>query len=246
MKTVAIIQARMGSTRLPGKVLKKVLGKPLLEYQLERVKKSRLIDEIVVATTVKEQDQPIVDFCMEKGVSCYRGSEEDVLARYYEAAKAYEADIVVRLTSDCPVIDPDVIDRVIQAFLEDEEADYVSNTLERTFPRGMDTEVFSFQALEQAFQSARMQSEREHVTPYIWKNSDRFSIKSVFHRDDLSIHRWTVDTPEDFELIKKMIEHLYRVQRDFSMEDMLQLLDQHPQWKEINAHIEQKKVENEA
>lgn len=246
MKTVAIIQARMGSTRLPGKVLKKVLGKPLLEYQLERVKKSRLIDEIVVATTVKEQDQPIVDFCMEKGVSCYRGSEEDVLARYYEAAKAYEADIVVRLTSDCPVIDPGVIDRVIQAFLEDEEADYVSNTLERTFPRGMDTEVFSFQALEQAFQSARMQSEREHVTPYIWKNSDRFSIKSVFHRDDLSIHRWTVDTPEDFELIKKMIEHLYRVQRDFSMEDMLQLLDQHPQWKEINAHIEQKKVENEA
>lgn len=246
MKTVAIIQARMGSTRLPGKVLKKVLGKPLLEYQLERVKKSRLIDEIVVATTVKEQDQPIVDFCTEKGVSCYRGSEEDVLARYYEAAKAYEADIVVRLTSDCPVIDPGVIDRVIQAFLEDEEADYVSNTLERTFPRGMDTEVFSFQALEQAFQSARMQSEREHVTPYIWKNSDRFSIKSVFHRDDLSIHRWTVDTPEDFELIKKMIEHLYRVQRDFSMEDMLQLLDQHPQWKEINAHIEQKKVENEA
>lgn len=246
MKTVAIIQARMGSTRLPGKVLKKVLGKPLLEYQLERVKKSRLIDEIVVATTVKEQDQPIVDFCMEKGVSCYRGSEEDVLARYYEAAKAYEADIVVRLTSDCPVIDPGVIDRVIQAFLEDEEADYVSNTLERTFPRGMDTEVFSFQALEQAFQSARMQSEREHVTPYIWKNSDRFSIKSVFHRDDLSIHRWTVDTPEDFELIKKMIEHLYQVQRDFSMEDMLQLLDQHPQWKEINAHIEQKKVENEA
>lgn len=246
MKTVAIIQARMGSTRLPGKVLKKVLGKPLLEYQLERVKKSRLIDEIVVATTVKEQDQPIVDFCMEKGVSCYRGSEEDVLARYYEAAKEYEAEIVVRLTSDCPVIDPGVIDRVIQAFLEDEEADYVSNTLERTFPRGMDTEVFSFQALEQAFQSARMQSEREHVTPYIWKNSDRFSIKSVFHRDDLSIHRWTVDTPEDFELIKKMIEHLYRVQRDFSMEDMLQLLDQHPQWKEINAHIEQKKVENEA
>ncbi|TCT26465.1 spore coat polysaccharide biosynthesis protein SpsF [Melghiribacillus thermohalophilus] len=246
MKTVAIIQARMGSTRLPGKVLKKVLGKPLLEYQLERVKKSRLIDEIVVATTVKEQDQPIVDFCTEKGVSCYRGSEEDVLARYYEAANEYEAEIVVRLTSDCPVIDPGVIDRVIQAFLEDEEADYVSNTLERTFPRGMDTEVFSFQALEQAFQSARMQSEREHVTPYIWKNSDRFSIKSVFHRDDLSIHRWTVDTPEDFELIKKMIEHLYRVQRDFSMEDMLQLLDQHPQWKEINAHIEQKKVENEA
>ena len=170
MRVVIIVQARMTSTRLPGKVLKTVLGKPLLEYQIERLRRVKLADEIVIATTTNNADQPIIDLCDRLSIPYYRGSEDDVLARYHSAAIFHQADTVVRVTSDCPVIDPQVIDRVIYTYIDEHpKYDYVSNCLERTYPRGMDTEIFSFNALEQAFQQAITQPDREHVTPFIYQ-----------------------------------------------------------------------------
>lgn len=243
MKVVAIIQARMTSTRLPGKVLKTVLEKPLLEYQLERVSRSKLIDEIVVATTINKSDDPIIKLCHKLGVLTYRGSEEDVLSRYYEAAKQFNADVIVRLTSDCPLIDPEIIDQVIKLYITQKDVlDYVSNTLIRTYPRGLDTEVFSFRALQVAYEKARLKSEREHVTAYIYKNPDKFQLKNLSYVRDLSKHRWTVDTKEDLELIKQILESLYTNNQMFTMKDVLCLLDKNPSLFYINAHIEQKKL----
>ncbi|RCW77359.1 cytidylyltransferase domain-containing protein [Saliterribacillus persicus] len=243
MKVVAIIQARMGSTRLPGKVLKKVLDKPLLEYQIERVKRSKLIDEIVIATTTNEADELIIDFCERLSISYYRGSENDVLSRYYEAANIHKADVVVRLTSDCPVIDPVVIDTNIQYYLDNQtDFDYVSNTHKRTFPRGFDTEVFSFDALEAAFKKAELASEKEHVTPYIYQNPSQFRIGHVFGEDDHSDLRLTVDTKEDFLLIEKIIDVLYKNNPNFTYDDIVKLLNENKDWLKINAEIKQKKV----
>lgn len=242
MKTIAIIQARMGSTRLPGKVLKKVLGKTLLEYQLERVQRSSFIDKIVVATTVKESDDVLVALCNRLNIPVYRGSEVDVLARYYEAAVESKADVVVRLTSDCPLIDSAVVDGVIQLYLDSPDVDYASNALKRTFPRGLDTEVFSFDALEESFHHARKQSEREHVTPFIHQQPHKFKMVNFSYHTDVSHHRWTVDTKEDFELIRRIIEALYSENHTFTMQDVLDLLEQHSSWVKLNAHIEQKKL----
>lgn len=243
MKVVAIIQARMGSTRLPGKILKKVMDKTLLEYQLERVRQSRLIDEIIVATTEKDQDQAIVKLCEQLGQKVYRGSENDVLSRYYEAAVQNKADVVVRLTSDCPLIDPEVIDEVIQLYLKRRvDIDYASNTLERTFPRGLDTEVFSFGALQKAHERALLEGDREHVTAYIYTNPSEFHLVNLSCRQSLGSHRWTVDAEEDFELIKRILEHLYPINPQFVMQDVLDQLKMNPTWVDINAHIEQKKL----
>jgi len=243
VKIVAIIQARMGSTRLPGKILKTVVNKTLLEYQLERVQQSKLVDEIVVATTEKEQDNAIVKLCNQLGVKVYRGSENDVLSRYYEAAVHFKADVVVRLTSDCPLIDPEVIDEVIQLYLKrSEEIDYASNTLERTFPRGMDTEVFSFGALQRANEQASLDKDREHVTAYMYTNSTDFQVLNLKCGKNYGEHRWTVDTEEDFELIKRILKLLYPRNSKFSMQDIIELLDKNPTWIDINAHIEQKKL----
>lgn len=242
MKIIAIIQARMGSTRLPGKVLKEVLGKSLLEHQIERVQRATLLDEIVIATTVERSDDVIVDFCHRMGMNVYRGSEVDVLSRYYETAVAYEADIIVRLTSDCPLIDPAVIDDVIQLFVDSPEVDYVSNALERTFPRGLDTEVFSMQALESAYRNAKEPSEREHVTPFIYLQKEKFALRNLVNEQDVSQHRWTVDTEEDFELIDRIIKALYPKKPLFTMQDVLSILHENPSWFGINAHIEQKKL----
>lgn len=242
MNIVAIIQARMTSTRLPGKVLKKVLNKTLLEYELERIMRSKLINEVVVATTTNETDDPIVELCNRLGVGVYRGSDENVLSRYYQAAKEYEADIVVRLTSDCPLIDPFVIDHVIDCYLNQPlKYDYVSNTIMRSYPRGMDTEVFSYKVLSEACNEATEYFHKEHVTPFIWGNPERFRLKDVIYSNDSSRHRWTVDTPEDFELIKLIIENIYSQNKQFTLEDILHLVSEHPEWSLINAHIEQKK-----
>ncbi|OES46060.1 cytidylyltransferase domain-containing protein [Domibacillus iocasae] len=243
MKVAAIIQARMGSTRLPGKILKKVNGKTLLEYQIERVRQAKTIDQVIIATTVKDGDQPIVDFCQEKGISYYRGSEQDVLARYVETARKYSAEVIVRLTSDCPIIDPQVIDQTVGHFLVQRESiDYVSNTIKRTFPRGMDTEVFAFQALQRAHQEAILERDREHVTAYIYTNPDLFRIQGIENKNDYSHYRWTVDTEEDFELISLIIDKLYSPDQFFYLENVIALLDKHPEWSKINAHIEQKKL----
>lgn len=243
MKVVAIIQARMGSTRLPGKILKKVMDKTLLEYQLERVQQSTLIDEIIVATTEKEHDQAIVKLCVHLGQKVYRGSENDVLSRYYEAAVQSKADVVVRLTSDCPLIDPKVIDGVIKLYLERRaDIDYASNTLERTYPRGMDTEVFSYEALQKAHEQASLERDREHVTAFIYTNPSEFQLANLTCEQSLGSHRWTVDTEEDFELIKRILEYLYPNNPQFTMRDVLDLLKMNPTWVDINAHIEQKKL----
>lgn len=241
MKTVIIVQARMTSTRLPGKVLKKVLGKSLLEYQVERLRRVKYADEIVIATTINETDQPIVDLCRHLSVPCFRGSEQDVLARYHGAAREHQAETTVRITSDCPLIDPQVIDRVIQFYLEHRPAyDYVSNSLERTYPRGMDTEVFSIKALNEAFAEATEQSDREHVTPFIHRQPDRYQLANVAHTENQSHHRWTVDTPEDFELVKNIINALYPANPLFNLQDCLNLLQKHPEWEKINVHVQQK------
>jgi spore coat polysaccharide biosynthesis protein SpsF len=223
--------------------MKKVLGKPLLEYQIERLKRVNEADELVIATTTNETDQPIVDLCEHLGVAYYRGSEEDVLSRYYETALKYKADVVVRVTSDCPLIDPAVTGEVINLYIENQDKyDYVSNTLERTYPRGLDTSVFSMAALEKAHWEAREHAEREHVTLYIYRQPEIFRLNYLRSDKDYSRHRWTVDTPEDFELIKHILQELYPDNPEFAWRDVLTLLDDHPEWVEINAGVEQKRV----
>jgi spore coat polysaccharide biosynthesis protein SpsF len=242
MKTVLIVQARMTSTRLPGKVMKQVLDKPLLQYQIERLQRVKLTDQIVIATTINQTDDPIVDLCKTLSLDHFRGSEDDVLARYYGAATAHQADVVIRVTSDCPLIDPQVIDQVIDYYLKNQSNyDYVSNSIRRTYPRGMDTEVFSFLVLEQAFLEAIAQPDREHVTPFIHRQPERYRLGHVTYSEDYSHHRWTVDTPEDFELIQRIIEAVYPNKSNFTLEDCLGLLQKHPDWCFVNSHIEQKK-----
>jgi spore coat polysaccharide biosynthesis protein SpsF len=244
MKVVIINQARMTSTRLPGKVLKQVLGKSLLEYQIERLQRVKMASQIVIATTPNETDQPIIDLCDLLSISYYFGSEDDVLARFHGAAITHQADVVVRVTSDCPLIDPRVIDEVIQFYVDAyPKYDYVSNCLEKSYPRGMDTEVFAFRALDEAFYQATAQQDREHVTPYIYRKSDRYKLGQVNYFEDHSAHRWTVDTPEDFELIRRILETLYPLKKEFSLEDCLNLISQNPEWRMINQHIEQKQYE---
>lgn len=242
LKVVAIIQARMGSTRLPGKVMRHVQGKPLLQYQLERIGKARFINKIVVATTTNETEQPILDLCERLSVSYFSGPEDDVLTRFFDAATEQQADIVVRLTADCPLIDPRTIDQALAEYLANVgKYDYVSNTLERTYPRGFDVEVFSMKALEQACREAKEATYREHVTPYIYHHPEKFKLASILNDTDLSSLRLTVDTEDDLELITRLLVYLYE-NEDFTLEDITNLLQDKPDWSSINSHIEQKKV----
>lgn len=243
MKTVIIDQARMTSTRLPGKVMKEVSGKPLLEYQIERLKRANEADELVIATTINDTDQPILELCQRLGVAYYRGSEEDVLSRYYEAATKFGADLVVRVTSDCPLIDPTVANKVIKYYKDNwDNCDYVSNILTRTYPRGMDTEVFSYKVLQEAFFYAKEQPEREHVTPYICWHPERYKLDNVSHHENQCQHRWTVDQIEDFLLIENIIKALYPNNPQFNTTDVLNILKENPEWVELNAGVEQKQI----
>lgn len=238
MKVIAIIQARMGSTRLPGKVLNKVQDKPLLEYQIDRVKKAKTIDEIVIATTTKDNDNQIVDLCKRLSLPYYRGSEEDVLSRYYESAAKFQADVIVRLTADCPLIDPDVIDKVVNAYLESlEYYDFACNTLVRTYPKGLDTEVMTFKLLKQIHEEAKEIFYREHVTNYIYHHPEKFKILNIQNDFDASVHQWTLDTEEDFLLIQKIIQELYPNNKHFSFLDVLEILEKNPDWNLINKHV---------
>ena len=243
MKTVIIVQARMTSTRLPGKVLRPVLGKPLLEYQWDRLKKVQGADQIVIATTTNDSDLPIVEFCETRGIAYFRGSEEDVLSRYYQAAIKFKADVVVRVTSDCPLIDPEVMDAAIEKFRSfGDTCDYLSNTVERSYPRGLDVEVMSFVALEAAAHAARKPGEREHVTSYIYTHPHIFQLRHLVGDENLTDYRWTVDEQKDFELVSMMLEALYPVTPNFRLIDCLDLIDRHPDWKTINAQVAQKTV----
>lgn len=240
-KVVAIIQARMGSTRLPGKVLADVRGQPMLSYVVGRVRAAKTLDEVVVATTTKPADDVIAAFCRERGVDCFRGSEEDVLDRYNQAAREHAAEAVVRITSDCPLIDPEVVDKTVRAFLTEKPApDYGSNSLVRTYPRGLDTEVMTFSALEAAWREARQPYQRTHVTPYIYENPERFRILRVTGDRDYSAYRWTVDTPEDLELVRAVYD---RLEGDsFLLDDIVRLMEREPELAEINRSIAQKAV----
>lgn len=243
MKVVAIIQARMGSTRFPGKVMKKILGKPVILWDMDRISASKLVDAFVVAIPYGKENDVIVDTIKEYNdkVIIVRGNEDDVLDRYYQASLQTNADVVVRITSDCPLIDHVVIDKVIKRFL-DTDCDYCSNSLTRTYPRGLDTEVFSFKALEEAWNKASQAYEREHVTQYIVKNPDIFKLLNVSNDIDLSDLRWTLDTKEDYEFISAVYKRLYPKKQLFLMGDILELLDREPELIDINRHIEQKKI----
>lgn len=232
----------MTSQRLPGKVLKKVLGKTLLEYHLERIKLVPSIDEVVVATTVNETDNPIVELCKLTNTAYYRGSEPDVLSRYYDAAKQFNADAVMRVTSDCPLLDPIEMEKVIRRYLDNgEKFDYVSNFInERTYPRGMEAELFSFRLLEEASREASEPRDREHVTTFIYERPERYKLGGVTYKSDESRYRLTVDTEADFELIVKIIEILYPLNNIFHLHDILELMKENRDWELINKHVKQK------
>jgi spore coat polysaccharide biosynthesis protein SpsF len=236
-KVVGIIQARMGSTRLPGKVVADIHGRPMLWYVVQRTRAAETLDEVVVATTTEPADNVIVAFCREHKVGCFRGSEQDVLDRYYQAARKHDAEAVVRITSDCPLIDPEVIDRTVRAFL-DKQPDYASNSVVRTYPRGLDTEVMTFRALELAWHEARHPYQRAHVTPYIYENQGQFKILSVTGDQDHSAYRWTVDTPEDLAFVRAVYA---RCEGEGSLlSDVMRLLEREPELVEINRSVAQK------
>lgn len=242
MKVVGIIQARMGSTRLPGKVLLDLAGEPMLARVVNRVRRAQTLDEVVVATTMQPADDAIVRLCAERGWPCFRGSEEDVLDRYYRAAVAHQTDIVVRITSDCPLIEPEIVDRVVREFLDlQPSVDYACNVLpQRTFPRGLDTEAMRFDVLEQVWREDLNPAWREHVTPYIHRNPDLFRIHGVVNEVDYSDMRWTVDTPEDLAFVRRIYDHFGH--NRFSWREVLAVLAEHPEWLEINRHVQQKTV----
>lgn len=240
MRTAAIVQARMGSTRLPGKVLEPLLGKPMLARQVERMRRARSLDGIVIATTCHAGDDSIANFAREEGLPVFRGPEHDVLSRYVGAARTFGVENVIRITADCPLMEPTLIDEAVGIFAAG-GADYVSNMIEPTYPYGLAVEVFSVRSLFEADKQAARPAEREHVTPYLYWNPSRFRLHALQMKPDLSHHRWTVDTPEDLELVRRIYGALYPDRPAFVMADVLALLEANPSWAAINAHVVQKK-----
>ena len=237
---VAIIQARLGSTRLPEKVLRKIIDRPMLEHVVERTQRSKNIDSVVVATTDQPADQRIVNLCKLNGWNVFTGSENDVLQRYWQCATEQEADYVVRITSDCPLISPEIIDKVVQTSLES-EVDYTCNFHpQRKFPRGLDVECFPFDVLERVHQAATEPNLREHVTLMIYCRPDLFKVKGISCPLDLSDWRWTVDTADDLQMTRKIFEHFGN--NHFNWRQAANAFHENPMWKKINQHIEQKKA----
>ncbi len=238
-QVVAIIQARLGSTRLPRKVLSPIGGVPMLEHVVRRVSEARSVNQVVVATTVSSRDDAIVSLCQDRGWSVSRGSEDDVLARYHAAAQSHGADVIVRVCSDCPLVDPELIDDVVGALQDRPELDYVANNLPpRTYPIGLDLEAFRRSALETAHGEDRDPALREHVTSYIRQNTDRFEILGLSHTEDLSSHRWTVDVPEDLMLIERVYQEMGGDPGPWRT--IVELCEAHPEWSQLNAHVVQK------
>ncbi len=228
-----IVQARMDSSRLPGKVMMKPDGKnPIVYYVIKQLQNCKLLDKVVIATTNLPEDDVLADFVKDMGISLFRGSSNDVLDRYYQCAKKYSYSDIVRITSDNPLIDPTIVDLVISKYLE-REFDYVTNSYPRTFPQGTETEVFSFRILENVWKNAKKPSEREHVTPYIYNNPDKFKIFNVTYPENLSHLRWTVDKKNDFNLVENILKKIKN--RPILMKDILELFEQYPDLKKINA-----------
>ncbi|MBI4272957.1 glycosyltransferase family protein [Candidatus Uhrbacteria bacterium] len=230
----AIIQARMTSTRLPGKVLKEVLGRPLLSYLFERLRRVKEIEQIVLATTTNEEDDSIVALCEKERVFVYRGSEHDVLDRYYQAAQMYDADPIMRVTADCPLIDVQVFQLAIQIF-QSGQFDYIYTG--SSFSEGLDCEIFSFEALSRAIQDAKLKSEREHITLYVRNHPELFRIKILENASDDSRYRITVDEPEDFEVVRTIVEGLYPNNHNFNIEHIKKFLNNRPEIFSINSSI---------
>lgn len=236
---VIIVQARMTSTRLPGKVLLPVAGRPMLAWLLDRLELVRSDVRVAVATTAGASDDAIADLCVAMGTPVVRGSEHDVLDRYHRAAAELEADPIIRITSDCPLIDP-ATSRDVLDLWERERPDYASNTLVRTFPRGLDTEVVTRSTLEAAWSEATASFEREHVTPYVYRRPERFRLANLSNVADESARRWTVDTPEDLEFVRAVYEALAPQNRTFGAASVRALLHERPELELINAGVTQK------
>jgi spore coat polysaccharide biosynthesis protein SpsF len=241
VKISAIVQARMGSTRLPGKVLMGLGTKTVLARVVNRLRRATRIDEIVIATSDSVADDVIVRECQQLGVSSFRGSEDDVLDRYYQVARACGAGAIARITCDCPLIDPQLVDETVQIF-QHQCADYGSNVFPRTYPRGLDTEVFTVAALEQAWRDAREPCEREHVTPYFYQHPELFKLVSRRGLIDYSQYRWALDTVEDLELLRKIYAR-FSNQDDFSWGDVIQLMEREPELAEVNSCAVQKALQ---
>jgi spore coat polysaccharide biosynthesis protein SpsF len=238
----AVIQARMGSSRLPGKVLKPLSGKPVLEWIIAHLRQSRRLDRIVVATTGEAQDSPIAALCERLDVSCYRGSELDVLDRYYQAARLHGLTHVLRITADCPFTDPLLVDEVIDAFLDAAQPpDFAANNFNRRYPRGTDVAMMSFEALERAWREAARDYERVHVTPYIREHPDKFRLLSIEGEQDYGHYRWTVDTPEDLALSEQIFDRLDH-SLGYSWQAVLKILHKEPELALINSHVRQKEL----
>ncbi len=229
----------MDSSRLPGKVLKDICGYPMIHWVVNRAAKAKLVDELIVATTKDNSDDPIVEWCLEHDIKCFRGDAFDVLDRYYQAARNYHADVIVRLTADCPLIDSVLMDEVITVFFKN-EVDFAANRLPppytRTYPIGLDIEVVSFSALEKAWRQARLPFEREHVMPYLYSVKDRFSTFVLDAEKNYGNRRWTVDMPEDLEFIRALFNKL-NCRMNFSWREVLHTLEENPELENINADI---------
>ncbi|OGT32153.1 MAG: hypothetical protein A3E87_05025 [Gammaproteobacteria bacterium RIFCSPHIGHO2_12_FULL_35_23] len=225
---LCVLQARMSSTRLPSKVLKKILNTPMLALQIERIKRSKYIDQLVVATSEQPEDLAICKLCKEVGVDFFQGSLQDVLSRYYQVSLKYRPEHVVRLTGDCPLIDWEIIDLTIEQHLKNKN-DYTANVIEPTYPDGLDVEVMSFKTLQTINSKAVEAIDREHVTQYIYRHKQEFILGSVKQETNHSHLRWTVDEPEDFDLIRNIFESLYPKKSDFKMNDILQWLKNNPE-----------------
>jgi len=240
-KIVAILQARMGSSRLPGKVLENVAGLPMIALIINRTRRSHYIDQLVVATTQLSEDDLIKICSNEFGVPCYRGAEGDCLDRYYQAAKQYEARIIVRLTGDNPFVDFRFVDWVIEKYLSaNPPFDYIDTTISKTFPLGLSVEVFSFDVLEIAWKEESNMRRREHVTPFITRHPGLFRICNLKSHNDYSHIRLTVDTQEDLIFIRRIYDYFGHDR--FSWRDVLNVLEQHPEWLEINHQVKQKVI----
>ena len=235
VRTLAILQARTSSRRLPGKVLKPIMGEPMILRQIERIERASSLDRLVVATSVDPSDDALAEACAQAGKAVYRGALDDVLDRFNRAAEADAPEQVVRLTGDCPLADWTVIDRVVESCIA-QGVDYASNTMSRTWPHGLDVEVIRFSALACAWREATTPYDREHVTPFIYHHPERFTLTNVA-RDgaDLTGLRWTVDEPEDFSFVTEVYQALYPTDPAFTSEDILELLRRRPELQEINA-----------
>jgi spore coat polysaccharide biosynthesis protein SpsF len=230
----------MCSTRLPGKAMMDIFGKPMLGRVIDRIKRCKSVSEVIVATTTESSDERIERYCAEQGIGCYRGSQDNVLDRYYKASKLHTADAIVRITSDCPLIDPVITDRVISAYVNNNQK-YLgaSNVIKRTFPRGLDTEVFSFNAIEYAWKNAKDKPHLEHVTKYLYEN-EKEKILSVENPRDYSSYRWTVDELDDLRFARSIYEGLSDKEGLFLMNDIIDFLAKNKELLKINENVKQK------